>query len=56
MNEEHNGIRVVSRRIVANDQSSEALKNEKWIRNNKGHLELQISKAEPLLFIEEEVL
>ncbi|CAD8083038.1 unnamed protein product [Paramecium sonneborni] len=56
LNEDHNGIKIVSRKIVSNDQSSSQLQNQKWFRNNKGQLELQISKSEPQQFIEEEVL
>ncbi|CAD8180498.1 unnamed protein product [Paramecium pentaurelia] len=56
LNEDHNGIKIVSRRVVSNDQSSSQLQNEKWFRNNKGHLELQITKSEPQQYVEEEVL
>ncbi|CAD8189710.1 unnamed protein product [Paramecium octaurelia] len=56
LNEDHNGMKIVSRRIVSNDQSSSQLQNENWVRNNKGQLELQISKSEPQQYVEEEVL
>ncbi|CAK85059.1 unnamed protein product, partial (macronuclear) [Paramecium tetraurelia] len=50
-----NGKQVISRKIVQNDQSNQALKQQGWIKNNEGNMEIKF-QPEPVKYVEEEIL
>ncbi|KAM3127159.1 hypothetical protein pb186bvf_020739 [Paramecium bursaria] len=50
------GVIVVARRKVKNDQSIKKQQSQGWKQNKEGFFEKQISQNEPAVFIEEEVL
>ncbi|CAD8138423.1 unnamed protein product [Paramecium octaurelia] len=50
-----NGKQVISRKIVQNDQSNQALKQQGWVKNSDGNMEIRF-QPEPVKYVEEEIL
>ncbi|CAD8150561.1 unnamed protein product [Paramecium pentaurelia] len=50
-----NGKQVISRKIVQNDQSNQALKQQGWVKNSDGNMEIRF-QPEPAKYVEEEIL
>ncbi|CAD8057295.1 unnamed protein product [Paramecium sonneborni] len=50
-----NGRQIISRKIVQNDQSNQALKQQGWVKNTEGNMEIRF-QPEPAKYVEEEIL
>ncbi|CAK56438.1 unnamed protein product (macronuclear) [Paramecium tetraurelia] len=50
-----NGKQIISRKIVQNDQSNQALKQQGWVKNSDGNMEIRF-QSEPVKYVEEEIL